>query len=247
MIEDELEGLQSLLDQGLTSKSRVLERRRQSMQLDGDTGDITAQISRARQQIAETELQIIQARQTFREEVVSQLRETEAQVSDLQQQLLVAQDVSKRLFIYAPQSGTVQNLAVSTIGGVIAPGEVLMEIAPETGDFLVEAQVSPLDIDNVTIGQLAEVRFTALDLRSTPVILGEVVARSGDHITDQSNRPPYYRVMVKTSPEEIKKLEDQTLQAGMPADILIQTRERTLLNYLTKPLTDVIARGMNEK
>ncbi|MDY8108848.1 HlyD family type I secretion periplasmic adaptor subunit [Fulvimarina sp. 2208YS6-2-32] len=246
LTQDELEGLASLLAKGLTNKSRVIELQRNVAQLNGDVGDITSQIGRAQQQISEAEMQVIQTRQQFREEVVGQLREAESKGSDLQQQLFVAEDVLGRLDIRAPQSGTVQNLAVTTIGGVITPGEVLMEIAPEEGDFLVEAQVSPLDIDSVTIGQTAEVRFSALDLRTTPVIIGTVTSRSGDRI-EQSNRPPYFRVQVETPPEEMRKLSGRELQAGMPAEVLIQTSERTLLNYLTKPLTDQLVRGMNEQ
>lgn len=247
LITEELSALQQLLRKGLTPKPRLLELQRMASQLDGDIGDIGAQMSRSDQQISEAKMQIIQSRQTFREDVTAQLRNAEARVSDLRQQLLVAEDVSKRLKIFAPQSGTIQNLAVSTIGGVIGPGQTLMEIAPKDGDFLVEAQVSPIDIDSVTIGQDAEVRFSALDLRTTPVITGKVVSRSGDRIVEQSNRPPYYRVQVRTSPEEMAKLQGRALQAGMPAEVLISTGDRTLAEYITKPLTDQIARGMNEQ
>lgn len=246
LIREELTALESLLRKGLMNKSRVLELQRGAAQLDGEIGDVTAQIGRAQQQISEAQMQIIQTQQQFREDVVSQLRNAESRAADLQQQLLVASDISKRLDITASQSGTVQNLVVTTVGGVISPGEVLMEIAPKEGDFLVEAQVSPLDIDNVTLGQTAEVRFSALDLRTTPVIMGKVVSRSGDRI-EPNNRAPYFRVQVETPPEEMSKLQGRSLQAGMPAEVLIQTSERTLMNYLTKPLTDQIMRGMNEE
>ncbi|WAJ28709.1 HlyD family type I secretion periplasmic adaptor subunit [Antarcticirhabdus aurantiaca] len=246
LIREELGALDSLLRKGLTNKSRVLELQRAAAQLDGEIGEISAQIGRSQQQISEAEMQIIQTRQQFREDVVAQLRTAESKAADLQQQLFVASDVAKRLDIRASQSGTVQNLVVTTIGGVIAPGEVLMEIAPKDGDFLVEAQVSPLDIDSVNIGQVAEVRFSALDLRTTPVIMGKVVSRSGDRI-EQNNRAPYFRVQIETPPEEMAKLKGRQLQAGMPAEALIQTGERTLMNYLTKPLTDQINRGMKEQ
>ncbi|MEX6509233.1 HlyD family type I secretion periplasmic adaptor subunit [Jiella sp. M17.18] len=243
---EELAALDSLLKKGLTNKSRVLELKRSAAQLHGEIGDITAQIGSSQEQISEANMQIVQTRQKFREDVVAQLRDTESKEADLRQQYLVAKDILGRLEIRAPQSGTVQNLAVTTIGGVIAPGEALMEIAPKNGDFLVEAQVSPLDIDNVSIGQAAEVRFSALDLRATPVVMGKVVARSGDRI-EQANRAPFFRVEVKTPPEEMKKLKGRQLQAGMPAEVLIQTGTRTLVNYLTKPLTDQLVHGMNEK
>jgi len=122
-----------------------------------------------------------------------------------------------------------------------------MEIAPDTDDLLVEAQVSPLDIDKVTIGQEAEVRFSALDLRTTPSIFGEVTTKSGDRIVEQSNQAPYYRVQIKTTANELKKLGDQRLQAGMPAEVLIKTKDRTLLNYISKPLTDAMSRGLREE
>ncbi|MBC6718648.1 HlyD family type I secretion periplasmic adaptor subunit [Aurantimonas sp. DM33-3] len=246
LIQEELGALQILLKKGLTNKSRVLELQRGSAQLNGDIGDIVAQIGRSEQQISEANMQIIQTSQQFREEVVAQLRETESKGADLRQQLLVAKDIVGRQEIRAPQSGTIQTLAVTTIGGVIAPGEVLMEIAPKDGNFLVEAQVSPLDIDNVSVGQEAEVRFSALDLRTTPVVMGKVISRSGDRI-EAPNRSPFFRVQVETPPSEMKKLDSRKLQAGMPAEVLIQTGERTLINYLVKPLTDQLSRGMNEQ
>ena len=246
LIQEELGALQILLKKGLTNKSRVLELQRGSAQLNGDIGDIVAQIGRSEQQISEANMQIIQTSQQFREEVVAQLRETESKGADLRQQLLVAKDIVGRQEIRAPQSGTIQTLAVTTIGGVIAPGEVLMEIAPKDGNFLVEAQVSPLDIDNVSVGQEAEVRFSALDLRTTPVVMGKVISRSGDRI-ETPNRSPFFRVQVETPPSEMKKLDSRKLQAGMPAEVLIQTGERTLINYLVKPLTDQLSRGMNEQ
>ncbi|KQT68916.1 MULTISPECIES: HlyD family type I secretion periplasmic adaptor subunit [unclassified Aureimonas] len=245
LIREELGSLQGLLRKGLTNKSRVLELQRGAAQLDGDIGDIVSQIGRAEQQISEARMQTLQVRQQFREDVVAQLRTAESKGADLQQQYLVAKDVQGRMDIRAPQSGTVQNLVATTVGGVIGAGQLLMEIAPKSGAFLVEAQVSPLDIDNVSIGQAAEVRFSALDLRTTPVVMGRVVSRSGDQI-ESPNRAPYFRVQVETPPEEMNKLGGRQLQAGMPAEILIQTRERTLMNYLTKPLTDQLARGMNE-
>lgn len=245
LIREELGSLEGLLRKGLTNRSRILELQRGAAQLDGDIGDITSQIGRAEQQISESRMQTIQVRQQFREDVVAELRAAESSGADLQQQYLVAKDVQGRMEIRAPQSGTVQNLVATTVGGVVGAGQLLMEIAPKNGEFLVEAQVSPLDIDNVSIGQAAEVRFSALDLRTTPVVMGKVVSRSGDQI-ESANRAPYFRVQVETPPEEMNKLSGRQLQAGMPAEILIQTRERTLIDYLTKPLTDQLARGMNE-
>jgi len=247
LILEEMESMAALLDKGLARRSTILQLQRASAELTGEIGEIDASIARSGEQIGEAQLQIIQTKQEFREQVVGRLAEAEAHVSDLLQQLIVAEDVLKRVQITAPISGVVQNLNFTTIGGVVGSREPLMEIAPDVDDLLVEAQVSPLDIDKVTIGQEAEVRFSALDLRSTPSVFGRVTTKSGDRIIEQANQVPYYRVQIATTLEELNKLGDQTLQAGMPAEVLIKTRDRTLLNYLTKPLTDAMARGLREE
>lgn len=246
-LEEEIGILEALLDKGLARRSEVLRLRRESASLRGQIGEIGGQIAQSQERIGETKLEILQTKQKFRQDVAASLTEEEAKVADLRQQLIVAEDVLTRVDVYAPISGVVQNLAVTTLGGVIAPGEALMEITPNSGELLIEAQVSPLDIDKVTIGQEAELRFSALDLRNTPSVFGEVRTKSGDTIVEQSNRPPYYRVQIATMPDELNKLGGQELQPGMPADVLIKTRDRTLLNYLTKPLTDALSQGLREE
>ena len=121
-----------------------------------------------------------------------------------------------------------------------------MEIAPQDEDLVVNAQVSPNDIDNVAIGQKAEVRLTALNSRITPAIFGVVVSVSGDRLVDERSAEPFFLSRVEIPSEERKKLGDVKLTAGMPADVLIQTGERTALDYILKPLTDAFARGLNE-
>jgi len=247
ILDEEIEVLSKLTEEQLVSRSRVLLLMRQQAEVAGDIGNIDAQIAGTREQIGETNLQIIQIQQEARETIVALLSQTEAQIADLGQQLSVAKDVLKRGVIKAPISGIVQDLNISTIGGVISPGETLMKIAPASDDFLIEAQVSPLDIDKVSLDQEAEIRFSALDLRSTPSIFGNVVTKSGDRVVDTPDKAPYYRIQIKASAEELGKLEDNQLQAGMPAEVLIKTKDRTLLNYLAKPLTDAISRGLTEE
>lgn len=247
LIVERMDSLSGLLDKGLVRRAEILELKRASAELTGDIGEIDAEVARAGEQIGEARLQIIQTNQEFREKVVAQLAETETRIVDLKQQLIVAKDVLKRIDIIAPIGGVVQNVNVTTIGGVIGSREPLMEIAPKSDKLLVEAHVSPIDIDKVNIGQEAEVRFSALDLRTTPSIFGTVETISGDRIVEQGNRPPYYRVQIETTPAELKKLNGQKLQAGMPAEVLIKTRDRTLFNYLSKPLADAMSRGMREE
>jgi HlyD family secretion protein/epimerase transport system membrane fusion protein len=159
----------------------------------------------------------------------------------------VAKDVLQRIDIKAPRTGIIQGIKFHTIGGVVRPGDVLMDISPKDGDLIVDAQVLPTDIDNVAIGQQAEIRLTALNLRTTPAIFGYVISVSGDSLTDPRSNAPYFRARVEIPQQEREKLDEGVkLTAGMPADVLIQTGERTALDYILKPIMDGFARGLNE-
>ena len=168
------------------------------------------------------------------------------EISDTTERLTVATDVLDRIEIRAPKSGIVQGMRIHTLGGVIRPGDILMEIAPQDDDLVVNAQVLPTDIDNIVIGQRAEVRLTALNARTTPAIYGTVVSISGDRLIDPLTKNAYFLTRIEISDQERAKLGETKLTAGMPADVLIQTGERTALDYLLKPMTDAFVRGLNE-
>ena len=191
--------------------------------------------------------QIVNVKQRFREDVVEQLRDVQIEISDLNERLLVAEDVLARIEIRAPRSGTVQGMSVHTVGGVIRPGAVLMEIAPKDDDLVVFAQILPTDIDSVAVGQRAEVRLVALNARTTPAIYGNVMSVSGDRLLDPRSSAPYFLSRIEIPIEEKQKLGQIKLTAGMPAEVLIQTGERTALSYLLKPMIDAFARGLNEE
>ena len=171
----------------------------------------------------------------------------QAEIADLKERVVVADDIYKRIEIRAPQSGIIQNLQVHTIGGVVNPGQALMEIAPQDKSLVIDARVSPTDVDSVSIGQSAEVRLTALNLRNTPTIFGIVKTISGDALTVRETGEQYFRARVEIPDEELQKLGPVKLSAGMPAEVLIQAGERTALEYLMKPLIDAYARGLNEE
>ncbi|MGQ4272540.1 HlyD family type I secretion periplasmic adaptor subunit [Terrihabitans sp. B22-R8] len=247
LLQDELGALLPLLERGLVSKPRVFVLQREVARLEGIMATTGTSIAVAQQSIGEAELQITHTRQQRLDEVTVMLREAEAQIADLGQQYHVAQDIMKRLDITAPQTGVVQNVRVTTEGGVISPGETLMEIAPSSDKLLIQARVSPNDVSHVSVGQEAEVRFIGLDLRRTPEIIGTVITLSGDRLVDQATGTPYFLAQVQTGPAEMEKLAGQRIHAGMPAEVFIQTGKRTLLQYLTKPLTDAVARGLNER
>ncbi len=246
IFKSELMGLKALYEKGYYPKSKILAVERAIVELRGAAGNDLALISRAQSSRGEAENQIVSVKRRFREDVIGQLRDVKVEVADLKERLLVARDILKRIEVRAPRSGIVQGIQFHTIGGVVRPGEILMEIAPQDEDLIVTAQVMPDDIDNVEIGQIAEVRLTALNTRSTPAIYGKVRSISGDSLTDSSSSSPYFLARIELPPKEMEKLGKVKLSAGMQAEVLIQTGERTALDYLLKPLLDAFSRGLNE-
>jgi len=247
IFEEEIIGLRELHAKGFYPKTKLLAMERAMAQLRGAAGNDRAQIARSRSSQREAQNQIISVKQRFREEGVKDLRDVQITIADLEESLLVAKDVLKRIEIRAPRSGIIQSVQTHTIGGVIRPGDVLMEIAPDGDDLLVTAQVSPNDIDSVAVGQKAEVRLTALNVRETPAIYAVVVSVSGDRVTDPRTNEVYFLSRIEIPEEEKKKIKDIKLSAGMPAEVLIQTGERTALDYILKPVLDAFARGLNEE
>ena len=192
IFKDEIIGLRDLHSKGYYPKSKLLAVERAISQLRGAAGNDLAQIARSKKCSKESENQIVSVTQRFREEVVGELRDIQVEIADLNERVLVAKDILNRVEIRAPRSGIVQALMVHTIGGVVQPGEFLMEISPQNDDLVVTAQVSPTDIDNIVVGQGAEVRLTALNARTTPAIYGVVVSISGDSLVDFTYQLPLF-------------------------------------------------------
>ena len=243
----ELVGLRELYEEGYYPRSRILSMEREMARLDGEIGKVTAEIAQSQGGESETRLRIEQLQQTFAEEVVAELRVVRTQISDLRERHIVAEDVLKRVDIVAPLAGIVQNLKVHTIGGVIRAGEPLMEIVPSEDQLIVRAQVSPLDIDNVQVGLEAEIRLSAFSTRRIPTILGTVESVSPDQIFNEQTREVYFlanvAVDVSTLPDDIK----ERITPGMPAEVVIATGERTVLDYLISPIEDVLVRSFREE
>jgi HlyD family type I secretion membrane fusion protein len=247
LISDELDSLRPLLEKGLVARSRLLALEREQARLDGEVGDIESRRARANESATEARLEMAQLKQQFREEVVSELRQVETEVRDLEEQLTAAEDVMKRLEIYAPATGVAQNVDVTTIGAVISPGQPLLEIAPAQAQLVVAARVATLDVHDLLVGQTAEVRFVALDIRQMPSIFGEIRSISGDRIVEQSTNTEYFLAQIVVTPEEMKKLGQQRVHPGMPAEVVVPTGSRTFMDYLLRPLTDAMTRGLNER
>ncbi|RDD62266.1 HlyD family type I secretion periplasmic adaptor subunit [Ferruginivarius sediminum] len=247
LLEEELVGLRQLNEKGFFPKTELLAKEREMASLQGDIGSKQAGMARANERISEVRMQVQQIREDFNEKVVRDLRETEDEISELRQRLIVNKQKLDRTTITAPRTGTIQELAVHTEGEVIKPGEEIMQIVPSGDRMVVDAEISPTDIDTVSRGQGAEVRLTSYSSRVTPVLQGRVVTISADRIVKERENRAYYKARVEIPGEELAKLGERQLQAGMPAEVLIKTGERTMLDYLTKPLTDAMARGLIEK
>jgi HlyD family type I secretion membrane fusion protein len=246
LIEEELEGLRALLAKGDVAKPRLLELERRQAGLMGERGQHIAEIARARDGIIETQLQIIQIRNDFQEEAATQLHGIQAELYDLQERSVAAADELRRLDIRAPQAGVVVELDVHTRGAVISAGQRILDIVPQDDELIIQAQVAPRDIDKVTIGLDAVVRLSAFDLRTTPELNAAVFAMSADQLVDEATNNPYFLVEARIPEVELAKLEQLDLKPGMPAEIIIETGQRTALSYLIKPISDVMARAFKD-
>lgn len=248
VVRDELVGLEALLKQGLTQLSRINPQRLNLAQLEGKAGEIKAQIAQSRGRISEINVQIAQVGRQTLNEVTKDLREASEKIADLHERRLAAEAKLRRIEIRSPIAGTIHQMSVFTIGGVVAPGETVMQIVPEDERLLIESRIDPSFVDQVSVGQDALIRFSSFDRRQTPELAGRVIFVSADLEQDpQRQIPPYFRARVELKPGEMEKLTDQRISSGLPAELHLQTRERTILSYLVKPLTDQISRTFRER
>jgi HlyD family secretion protein len=246
LIAGELKGVQSLYEKQLVALPRLTALQREAARLDGERGQLVSSIAEAQGKISEAELQIVRIDQDFRAEVMKDLRESQDKEAELAERGIAAKDQLDRIDIRAPTSGIVHQLAAHTIGGVVATGEVIMEIVPDTDELLIEARLQPNDIDHVHTGQKALVRFSAFNQRTTPQLGGVVSYVSADSTHDKQTNAAYYTVRVTLPGSERHRLGDQQLVSGMPAEVFLQTGSRTMMSYLLKPITDQMQRTFSE-
>lgn len=244
--KNEISELKQLLSEGYVDKQRLLEQERKLDILRAEIADHQSEITKTQLQISETELQVLQLNKDFNSEVVGQLSEVQTKVFDLREKMAALEDRLSRVVIRAPEDGMILGMKVHTIGGVVSPATPLLDIVPSISDLIVEAQVSPIDIDRVSAGKSADIRFSAFNSATTPVIQGEVRHVSADRLINEETGMPYYLARVALTEEGSRALGSLKLQPGMPAEVLINTGERTMLQYLMQPATDAFARSMIE-
>ena len=234
----ELDDLKDLDSKGLVPKNRITALEREVARNEGILGDTVARIAQSQGRITETRIQIDQVDRDKIAEVNKELRETETKISELRERRIAAEDQLRRVDIRAPISGTVQQLTVHTVGGVVTQSDQLMIIVPDADQLVIEAHVNPQDRDQLILDQPTRVRFTSFNQRTTPELQAIVFRISGDVIRDAQTQQMYYNVGVRVPEEELNKLNGAKLIAGMPAETFFKTNNRTLLSYLTKPLID---------
>jgi len=247
LVERELAGVRDLWSKNLVQLPRLTALEREAARLDGERGQLVAAAAQAKGKVAETALQILQIDQDLASEVAKELREVDGKIGEFIERKITAEDQLKRIDVRAPQDGTVFQLAVHTVGGVITAGDPIMLIVPEADNLSVEVKVNPQDIDQLQLNQKAILRFSAFNARATPEIEGVVTRISADTSTDQRTGQSYYTVRISMPPEQIQRLGEVKLLPGMPVEAFVQTGDRTMLSYLIKPLHDQFVRAFREK
>jgi HlyD family secretion protein len=232
LLDGDLGDVQALYTKKLVSKERLSNIRLDATRAHGESGRLAAAVAEAQAKVSETELQVLQLDEQRRSEVTSELRETEAKQTELSERKVVAQDELTKTNIRAPQSGTVQESAIHTIGGVIAPGEVIM--------------IPPSRIDDVRPGQHVSIRFPAFDAGTTPACQGSVKRISADLIKDQQKQLSYFSARINVENKAACLTDAKVLKPGMPAEVHISTDERSVWSYLLKPLTDQMSRAFRQ-
>jgi HlyD family secretion protein len=247
LIERELAGVRDLYARNLVQLTRLTQLEREVARLGGERAQLVAAAAQAKGKIAEINLQILQIDQNLSSEVAKELRDIDGKIGEFVERKVTAEDQLRRTDIRAPQAGAIFQSSVHTIGGVITAGDPIMLIVPDADKLQVEAKVNPQDIDQLQVGQLAVLRFSAFNSRTTPEIEGKVTRVSADTSTDQRTGQSYYTIRIGLPPETVTLLGDVRLLPGMPVEAFVQTGERTVISYLMKPLRDQFMRAFREK
>ena len=247
ILAERLERLRPGLKNGSVQKNLFASYEEEHVEVKANVARMDTEKAKVEKSIGETEFQILQAQQQYKERASTEYKEVNGQLQELIEQRKVAENVLARTRITAPVDGVAQNLRFHTAGGVIRPGEILLEVVPIEERLVINAQVAPIDMDSVRAGLKAEVKFSAFPGRFMPIVIGEVDTVSRGSITPPDGRsPPYFLARINVNKGMVPDEVEERLSAGMPAEVLISTGERTVLDYLTSPLTDAIRRSMRE-
>ncbi|MEA2099203.1 MAG: HlyD family type I secretion periplasmic adaptor subunit [Campylobacterota bacterium] len=238
-----------LFKQRLVDKQRIRELDRENNTIEGDLAHAVSEIAKLNEQISETKTQQLLREKELKKETLQRYVEAKSLISDLKSKIIATKDTLDRTNIVAPIDGTVVGLSLHTVGGIITPSTPVLEIIPHNSKLLVVAQVQTTDIDKVKNGLLADIMFSAFNLKQVHVIQGEVIHVSADSFIDEVTGMPYYEAKIEVNEAGMKTLKenDFVLVSGMPAQVMINLGDRTALSYLVKPFTEMLGRSFNEE
>ena len=211
---------------------------------------MTAEMARAGEGMGESRMQSLSLRQNLMEEIAVDLRDTEGKLQEVLPRLVSIREELRRATVRAPATGQVVGLTVFTVGGVVAPGQTLMEIVPENKALVVQVQISPTDASDLYVGQAVQVRFPSVHDRTLPLLSGEITTVSADSFADERTGQSYFRAEVEVSPAELARVRQSIgkgrLRAGLPVEVVVPTRKRTALQYILEPLSGTFWKSLRE-
>ena len=248
LIEAEIKGVKELVDKGLERKPRLLALQRQQADIRGQQAEQRGRIAANKEAAGQAQFESLTAEQQDRQEVSGQLDEARKRLDEVRNRLPSSEDAVARTVVRAPIEGEVVGLKATTVGGVIKPGEPILDLVPSRAELLVEARLQPSDIKDVRRGLPARVVLTAYPQRNLPIIHGVVREVSADRLTDERTGQPYFGTEVAVDRAELAGLDGEVaLMSGMPAEVMILTGERTFLDYLLRPLYDAVRKAFRER
>lgn len=248
-IEEEIGEWKVLFAEQLVDKLKLRELIREKTLVEGDIANSKAEIAKAEEQMSELRSQLLARKKDVQDKIFTELVNVKNEISGLKSKLVAAEDTTQRLIVKAPIAGYIVGMDMHTKGGVIAAGKPILDIVPENTKLIVVTRVETKDIDKVHSGLLADIRFSAFDTRHTNVIEGTVVHVSADSLIDQKSGHPYYEAKIELTQKGYEQIKGYNfnLVAGMPAEVMIKIEDRTVLDYMIKPLSDMISRSFNEE
>jgi HlyD family type I secretion membrane fusion protein len=247
IVDEEIARKKKLLDKGLTDRSQFTALMRNQAELLGQIGSSTAGIASAKSQIVEARQQLERASSARVETASKDLTETRRQLADVNEQIIAAKSVLDRVVVRSPANGIVVKLNVNSAGRVVRPGEPLLELLPTNSDLIIEARLDTREVDVISVGQSARLRFVALNARSTPEVAGEVIFISPDRLIDQATQQPYYSVRLRITDKLPEGVKGEQFYPGTPVEAYISTGARTFFEYLYKPIQDSFSRAFREE
>ena len=246
LISQQVRNARSLAAKGLQTKQRLNDLEREMLNVEEKVRSLETRIASGEHEINDSKLQLTNQQSLYYNEISELLQKSQLNVSDLTQKLNAAEDVLARTDIRAPINGVVINLTVTTLGGVIGSGETLLEIVPADAKYSVETRIKPQDIDVAEVGSAARVRLTSYKQRITPTLEGILKNISADSLVDENTGEPFYSAVIEIIPDSIGKYPDLKLYPGMPAEVMIVSESRTVVEYLFQPVMESFQHAFRE-